>query len=838
LGTEQADKVIIGFNRRRNVMAKIRVLDVAQEDLEKEKLLAKLKKMGVKVKDEEMEEQGTQWGATERVIQDEEGAEFVERRVKPTVIRRRARVVEEPEEVPEEVPQEAQEVVGGEVAEILEGEKPAVSPPTEEMEEERPIEVAEEAREEVVEEPPKEVVPAVREEMKPAEVKKEAEEEEAKVKVKKKKAKAAEEVPEERFPSRRAAKRRVVGEAELQTERRYPRGPREQVGKPVKVSKKKVEFFVPKKTVITTPKSIKRVIRVAEVIMVSELAKRMGVKATEVIKKLMELGSVVNINQTIDADFASIVASEFDYEVEKVSLEREDLLEKKEDSAEQLKPRPPVVTIMGHVDHGKTLLLDAIRKTNVVEDEAGGITQHIGAYNVQLDHSHIVFIDTPGHEAFTAMRARGAQVTDIVVLVVAADDGVMPQTIEAINHSKAADVPIIVAINKIDKPNTNVDKVKKDLAEYELIPEEWGGKTIVAEVSAKQGTGIKELLELISIQAEVLELKANPDKSARGTVIEAGLDRGRGVVATVLVQEGTLKLGDSFITGMNYGRIRTITDDRGQKIEQAGPSLPVEVAGFAGLPEAGEGFIVLDDERIAKQIGIYRQQKKRETELARSSKVSLEELYAKIQEGEVKELNVIVKADAQGSMEAVCNSLGKLSTDSVKVTIVHGGVGGITETDVNLATASNAIIIGFNVRPGLKAMQLAEQERVDIRSYSVIYDALSDIQKAMEGLLEPTFKEKIVGRLEVRATFNIPKVGTVAGSYVVDGKIERGSRIRLTRDDVVIHDGRISSLKRFKEDVKDVQQGYECGIGIEDFNDVKEGDVVESYEEEEVSPTL
>jgi translation initiation factor IF-2 len=819
-------------------MAKIRVLDVAQEELEKEKLLAKLKKMGVKVKDEEMEEQGTRWGAAERVIRDEEGAEFIERRVKPTVIRRRARAVEEPEEVPEEVPGEVQVAVRGEVAEVLEGEKPAASPPTEEMEEERPAEVTEEVREEIVEEPPKEVVPTLREEVKLAEVKEEEEKEKVKATVKKKKAKAAEDVSEERLLRKRVAKRRVVGEAELETERRYPRGPREQVIKPVKVSKKKVEFFVPKKTVITTPKPIKRVIRVAEVIMVSELAKRMGVKATEVIKKLMELGSVVNINQTIDADLASVVASEFDYEVEKVSLEREDLLEKKEDSLEQLKPRPPVVTIMGHVDHGKTLLLDAIRKTNVVEDEAGGITQHIGAYNVQLDHSHIVFIDTPGHEAFTAMRARGAQVTDIVVLVVAADDGVMPQTIEAINHSKAAGVPIIVAINKIDKPNINVDKVKKDLAEYELIPEEWGGKTIVAEVSAKQGTGIKELLELISIQAEVLELKANPEKSARGTVIEAGLDRGRGVVATVLVQEGTLKVGDSFITGMNYGRIRTIRDDRGQKIEQAGPSMPVEVAGFTGLPEAGEAFIILDDERSAKQIGIYRQQKKRERELARSSKVSLEELYAKIQEGEVKELNIVVKADAQGSMEAVCNSLDKLSTDSVKVNIVHGGVGGITETDVNLATASNAIIIGFNVRPGLKAMQLAEQERVDIRSYSVIYDALSDIQKAMEGLLEPTFREKILGRVEVRATFNIPKVGTVAGSYVIDGKIERGSKIRLIRDDVVIHDGRISSLKRFKEDVKDVQQGYECGIGIENFNDVKEGDVVESYEFEEVSPNL
>jgi len=691
------------------------------------------------------------------------------------------------------------------------------------VEKEAPSEAAEEAREEVA--------PTVQE---VAEIKKEEEEE----RPEKKKAKKLKKAPEEPPPKKRVPKRRVVEEAELEVEKRYPRGPREPAVRPVKVPKKRVEFAPPKKTVITTPKPIKRVIRVAEAIMVSDFAKRMGVKANEVIKKLMELGSVASINQAIDADLASLVASEFDYEVEKISLEREDLLERKEDSPEQLRSRPPVVTIMGHVDHGKTLLLDAVRKTRVVEDEAGGITQRIGAYDVQLDHGHIVFIDTPGHEAFTAMRARGAQVTDIVVLVVAADDGVMPQTVEAINHARAADVPIIVAINKIDKPNANVDKVRKGLADYELIPEEWGGNTIVAEVSAKQQVGITELLELVLVQAEVLELKANPEKSARGTIIEARLDRGRGVVATVLVQEGTLKVGNPFITGMNYGRVRAIIGDRGQKIREAGPSMPVEVVGFTGLPEAGEGFIVLDDERIAKQIGMYRQEKRRGRELVRSSKVSLEELYARIQEGEVRELNLIVKADAQGSMEAVSDSLAKLSTDSVKVHIVHGGVGGVSETDVNLATASDAIIIGFNVRPELKALQLAEQEGVDIRTYSVIYDAVSDVQKAMEGLLQPTFKEKILGRAEVRATFNIPRVGTVAGSYVVDGNMGRGGRIRLIRDDVVIHDGKISSLKRFKEDVRDVQQGYECGIGIENFKDVKEGDIIEAYEYEEVSPSL
>jgi translation initiation factor IF-2 len=816
-------------------MAKIRVLDVAEGELEKEKLLAKLKQMGVKVKDEEMEEQGTPWGAAERVIRDDEGAELIEKRIKPTVIRRRVKAVEVPEEASQEVREELQEAVQGEVAEALEEERPAAMEPI--AAGEIPAEVAEE----VPEEGAVEVTPVIREEAKPEEAKPEGAklaEEEEEERPGKKKAKKLKRIPEEVLPKKRVLKREVFQEAEQEMERRYVRGPREPGVKPIKAPKKKVELFVTKKTVITTPKPIKRVIRIAETITVSELAKRMGVKAREVIKKLMEVGAVANINQAVDVDLASLAASEFGYEVEKVSLEREDLLERKEDSPEQLKLRPPVVTIMGHVDHGKTLLLDAIRKTNVVEGEAGGITQHIGAYDVQSDRGHIVFIDTPGHEAFTAMRARGAQVTDIVVLVVAADDGVMPQTIEAIDHARAANVPIIVAINKIDKPNINLDKVRKDLAEYQLIPEEWGGNTIFSEVSAKQKKGINELLELILIQAEMLELKANPDKLGRGTIIESRLDRGRGVVATVLVQEGTLKVGDSFITGMNYGRIRAIMNDRGQKIKEAGPSMPVEIVGFTGLPQAGEGFIVLDDERIAKQIGMYRQEKRRGRELTRSSKVSLEELYAKIQEGEVKELNIIVKADVQGSMEAVSNFLSKLSTDSVKVNVVHGGIGGITETDVNLATASNAIIIGFNVRPGFKMMQLAEQEGVDIRNYSVIYDAVSDVQNAMEGLLAPAFKERISGRAEVRATFNIPKVGTIAGSYVLDGKIGRGSRVRLIRDDVVIHEGKISSLKRFKEDVKDVTQGYECGIGIDNFDDVKEGDVIESYEYEEVSPSL
>jgi translation initiation factor IF-2 len=589
---------------------------------------------------------------------------------------------------------------------------------------------------------------------------------------------------------------------------------------------------------VTVPKPIKRIIRITEVIAVGDLARRMGVKNSEIIKKLMDIGMMATINQTVDADVASLVASEFGYEVERVSLERQELLERKEDLPEQLQPRPPVVTIMGHVDHGKTLLLDAIRKTNVVEGEAGGITQHIGAYDVQLDHGHVVFIDTPGHEAFTAMRARGAQVTDIVVLVVAADDGVMPQTKEAIDHARAAKVPIVVAINKIDKPAANPEKVKKELAEQGLLPEQWGGTTLFVEVSAKQKTGIKELLDAILLQAEVLELKANPDKTARGVIIESRLDKGRGPIATVLVQEGTLKPGDVFIAGSHYGRMRAMLNDRGGKIEEARPSTPVEVIGFADIPEAGEPFIVVPEERLAKQISLYRQEKMREKELSKLSKISLEDLYEQIKKGEVKELNVIMKADVQGSIEAMKEALRKLSTDAVRVNILHDAVGGITETDVNLALASNAIILGFNVRPGPKAQSLAEQEHVDIRTYSVIYDAVDDIRKAMEGLLEPTYKEHLLGRAQVLQLFNISKIGTIAGSLIVNGKVVRGSHARLLRDNVVVYDGRILSLRRFKDDMKDCAEGLECGIKIENFNDIKPGDIIESYEVEQVQPRL
>jgi len=636
---------------------------------------------------------------------------------------------------------------------------------------------------------------------------------------------------------RKRIEERMLTEDEVEAEKTEGKEV-EPVPKTFRPMKRKVVLKTSKKTEVTVPKAIKRIIRIAEVIAVGDLAKRMGVKGGELIKKLMEMGVLVNINQLIDADVASLVAGEFGYEVEKVSLERQDLLERKEDLPDQLKPRPPVVTIMGHVDHGKTMLLDAIRKTNVMGGEAGGITQHIGAYDVELDNGHVVFIDTPGHEAFTAMRARGAQVTDVVVLVVAADDGMMPQTKEAIDHARAAKVPIVVAINKIDKPTANAEKVKKDLSEYGLVPEQWGGTTLFAEVSAKQKTGIKELLDSILLQAEVLELRANPDKPARGVIIESKLDKGRGPVATLLVQEGTLKTGEAFIAGSHYGRVRAMLNDKGQKMEEALPSTPVEVVGFTDVPEAGEAFIVVSEERMARQISLHRQEKIREKELSKLSKVSLEELYDKIKKGEVKELNVIIKADVQGSIEAMKEALKKLTTDAVKVNILHDAVGGITETDVNLASASNAIIIGFNVRPGPKAQSLAEQEQVDVRTYSIIYDAITDIKNALEGLLEPTYKEHILGRAQVIQVFSIRKVGTVAGSLVIDGKVVRGSHARLLRDNVVVYDGRIVSLRRFKDDMKDCNQGLECGIGIENFNDIKLGDVIESYEFEEIQTRL
>ncbi len=590
-----------------------------------------------------------------------------------------------------------------------------------------------------------------------------------------------------------------------------------------------------KKTEITQSKAIKRKIRITDVITIAELAKRMGVKSNDLIKELMSQGQMVTINHPLDFESAAILASEFGYEVENVAFDEDTFLEhsnldiESEDDENQV-PRPPVITIMGHVDHGKTSLLDAIRQANVTDGEAGGITQHIGAYDVKLDGRNMTFLDTPGHEAFTAMRARGAEVTDIVVLVVAADDGAMPQTREAINHSKAAGVPIIVAVNKIDKPGANPDKVMQELSELELLPESWGGETIYVNVSAKEKTNIDKLLEMILLQAEVLELKADPSKRARGAVVEARLDKGRGPVTTVLVQKGTLKIGDPIVAGLHYGRVRSMANDRGQAVQEAGPSFPVEVTGLTGVPEAGDSFHAVEDEKVAKDVAQHRHHKVREAELAKSSKISLEELYARLQEGDVKELKVIVKADVQGSAEAVSSTLAKLSTDACRLIVIHSGVGGITETDISLASASNAIVLGFNVRPAPKASTLAELEGVDIRNYNVIYDAVNDIKDAMEGLLEPTLKEEDLGRAEVREAFNVTKVGTIAGCYVVSGKILRNAHARLLRDDVVIWTGKLTSLRRFKDDVKEVSNNYECGIGLENYNDVKPGDIIEAYE--------
>lgn len=576
---------------------------------------------------------------------------------------------------------------------------------------------------------------------------------------------------------------------------------------------------------------------------VKEFAELIGQRPADIVRKLMEMGQMLTFNQPMNMDAASMIADEVGVKVE-ISVEKagEELLEavvQAGEGDERLEARPPVVTIMGHVDHGKTSLLDAIRLTKVAEGEAGGITQHIGAYTVSVHGKLVTFLDTPGHEAFTAMRARGAKVTDIVILVVAADDGVMPQTIEAIHHAKAAGVPLIVAMNKIDKPEANPDRVRNALSEHGLISEAWGGDTIMVEVSAKQKTGLDTLLEMILLQSEVLELKADPHRQAKGTVVEAKLERGRGPVATVLVQNGTLKVGDVFVVGTFSGRVRALLNDRGVKVQQATPSIPVEVIGLPGVPSAGDVFQVVSDERVAREIADERAQKQRTADLAGQAKVSLDDLFARIKEGSAKELAIVIKADVQGSSEALAAAVEKLPTPAVRIRVIHNGVGGITESDVLLAAASRAIIIGFNVRPEPKAASLAEQQGVDVRLYTIIYEALSDIKSAMEGLLDPTLKERSLGRAEVRQVFTIPKAGVVAGSYVVEGTISRAAvGVRLIRDNVVVYEGRLGSLRRFKDDVREVQQGYECGISIENFNDIKAGDIIEAYTIDKIAGKL
>ncbi|WDP84599.1 MAG: translation initiation factor IF-2 [Desulfobacter sp.] len=591
------------------------------------------------------------------------------------------------------------------------------------------------------------------------------------------------------------------------------------------------------KTQITTPKAIKRRVKIDEAIELAELAKRMGIKANEMIAKLMGMGVMATVNQTIDYDTASLVAAEFEFEVEKASFEEEALISSpaaQEEDAGNLVECPPVVTIMGHVDHGKTSLLDVIRESKITSGEAGGITQHIGAYNVQTPNGgRITFLDTPGHAAFTAMRSRGAKVTDIVILVVAADDGCMPQTIEAINHAKAASVPVVVAVNKMDKAGADPDRIMRELSEHDLLAEDWGGNVIFVKVSAKTGEGIDELLEMVILQSEVLELKANPDRSAFGYVVESRLDTGRGSVATVLVKQGTLKDGDPIVCGLHSGRIRAMIDDSGSRIEAAGPSTPVEIVGLTGVPDAGDEFIAVASDKDAKQIAGHRMQKQRAKELAKKSRANLEKMFENLGSAEIKELKLIVKADVQGSIEALNDSLKDLAKDEVDVKIVHSGAGTINESDVALAAVSDAIIIGFNVRPNPQIRNLARDENVDMRFYDIIYDVINDIKAALDGMMPSTFHEIIIGRADVRNTFVVPKMGTIAGCAITEGKVIRGKKVRLLRDGVIKCDTELSSLRRFKDDVKEVDQGFECGIGLEKYNDIKVGDAIECYEVEE-----
>ena len=744
---------------------------------------------------------------SEEVTSDEK-KEVVEERVKPTVIRRRKRVVETPapeveaKEAEVDVPVAELDTTKAEPAEI----KEEVAAPPEELVAKKTPDLND------VPAPPKETDDG------------------------RKQKKVTVEIDENKSPDKKKRgqfdkKKEVVNRQALLKRRdtRYDRGGRK---------KKKVLKGTAKQTEITTPKAIKMVIKISGLITVGDIAHRMGIKSSEVIKKLIGMGMMATVNQSLDIDTATLIATDFGFEVESIALEMDTVLDQEDIKEEELKPRPPVVTIMGHVDHGKTTLLDSIRQTDVTTGESGGITQHIGAYDVKLDNGDVVFLDTPGHEAFTAMRSRGAQVTDIVVLVVAADDGVMPQTVEAIDHARAAEVPIIVAVNKIDKPDANPERIKQELSKHELVPEDWGGDTIFSEVSAKDRKGIKELLEIILLQAEIMELKAAPERHARGTIVEAKLDKGRGPVATVLVQSGTLRPGDNFVTGVHSGKVRGLFDDKGKKTKSAGPSIPVEVVGLSGVPDAGDDFVVLAEERLVRQISMQRAEKSRSTTLAQSSKVTLDQLFDRIQAGEFSELNIVLKADVHGSIEAITESLHKLSTDKVKIKVIHSAVGGITESDVLLASASNAIVIGFHVRPEIKATRLAEDEKVEIDTYNIIYDLINDVRAAMEGLLSPVIKEVYLGRAEIRETYNVSKVGTIAGCYVVDGKIQRSADVRVLRDNVVIFEGKLASLKRFADDAKEVQSNYECGMSIENFNDIKVGDVVEAFTHEEEAATL
>jgi translation initiation factor IF-2 len=646
-------------------------------------------------------------------------------------------------------------------------------------------------------------------------------------------AKPAEKEKVEDAKAGRKKKRKVVRKEDMfdALERSYAARPRKKRAAPGQ----KV-----RKTELTVPKASKRIVRINEVTTPAELAKAMGVKAPEVLGGMMKLGVMKTINDLIDFDTAALVADEFGYRVENTALDLEQLLDigPPAEGEGDTQTRPPVVTVMGHVDHGKTSLLDSIRRANVVASESGGITQHIGAYMVEIPQGRICFLDTPGHAAFTAMRARGASVTDIVILVAAADDGAMPQTIEAVNHAKAANIPVVVAVNKMDKPDANPDRVKQQLSDHGLVPEDWGGDTQFLPVSALKGTGVEELLEAVLLQAELLELKANSDTRAVGTVIEARLDKGRGPVATVLVQQGTLRRGDHFVVGETTGRVRAMTDHLGNEIKEATPSTPVEIIGLDGVPSAGDSMVVVDDPSRGEQAARHRREASRMQQLAASSnRMSLEDLQRQVASGETNELRAVIKADVDGSVEALKYALEKLSNDEVTLRVIHGGVGAVNESDVQLAMASGAIIVGFHVRPEAKARALAEREGIDIRLHEVIYEIVDEVKAGLEGLLTPDFKEVHLGRAEVRDTFSTPR-GTIAGSYVLDGTITRGAQCRLLRDNVVVHNGKIGSLRRFKDDVREVAQSYECGIGIENYNDLKVGDVIECFRMDEVKRTL
>ena len=781
-------------------MYKMRVYELARElNIGSKECISLLEKLGIAVKSHSCSLESSDVERVRREFALGEQREIEEKRVKSTVIRRRA--VRHPVEIvepPKEVVEEKEKVVISEAKEepVLE-EKPAEDILQEKAE--KKIKIA------------KEIVPPKVEKL--AKVVKGKPSKKMEIPVRKKT--FIRHLPEKKI------KRRVRGKVEKEV------GWRE--GKKAAVGKMK-------KPELTTPKAIKRRIKMTEAISIGDLA-RMGVKANELISKLISLGVMATINESIDCDTATLIAGEFGYQVEPVHVEYEETIKRTDIPPGNLKPRAPVVTIMGHVDHGKTSLLDAIRQTNVIGGETGGITQAIGAYHVAIKGRDIVFLDTPGHQAFTAMRARGAQVTDIVVLVVAADDGVKEQTIEAINHSRVAGVPIIIAINKIDKQNANLERVRQELSEHDLLPEEWGGNTIFSEISAKRKIGIEDLLELILLQADIMELKADPDRPARGVVIEAKLDRGRGPVATVLIQEGTLREGDVFVSKTEYGRVRAMVNDKGQRIKEAGPSMPVEVIGFSNVPQVSTDFICIEDEKKARSIGEYWLERERERELSAFSKITLDQLYERIKKG-AKELNVIIKADVQGSIEALSEALVKLSTRDIKLKIIHSSTGAVTETDVMLASASDAIIIGFKVRPDARVSEISEREGVDIELYDVIYDAIADVKAAMEGLLEPVYKEVVQGRADVRLLFKVPKVGAIAGSYVTDGKVTRDSNLKIVRDGVVVYDGKILSLKRFKDDVTEVTSGFECGIAVEGFHDIKVGDTIEAYIKEKVERRL